>query len=348
MDIYSFLNSSDIAAHCRKIGKVFTPVEMAVIIYHSRRPFLEQLEGYRQIVRDTPDMPLAGRPWFDACDSFHNYLHRLIDHEKAALERFLTPEKRKLYLPDVIRRDRWCEYEFGKHGVFSTLEQALSHMKSQWEPEEVDGFDVMAVTVDSGGSEDGRCQFDYDAIVQDLYTVESEDTLSCLDGFYINIPTPFKRGDIVVQCGRFGNREPFVLGGLPCWQKPELVEYHLQNGDNTDMMAWGYGQEDGMLHHTSAGHYYFDLSLYCGELTGGNRLLGYLSLNLKKSNENDDYSPLKLIYLCQKIEAEERLRRAQKMNDGEGFADKYYSEKVEEIRREALLRIGANSPNTKV
>lgn len=50
MDIYRFLNSPDIAAHCKKIGHVFEPIEMAVILYHSHRPFVERMGGHREII----------------------------------------------------------------------------------------------------------------------------------------------------------------------------------------------------------------------------------------------------------------------------------------------------------
>jgi len=32
MDIFSFIDSHDIADHCREINKVWTPFEMAIII----------------------------------------------------------------------------------------------------------------------------------------------------------------------------------------------------------------------------------------------------------------------------------------------------------------------------
>ena len=38
MNIYDYFHSNDIAEHCKKIGHVFSPLDMAVIIEKSDKP----------------------------------------------------------------------------------------------------------------------------------------------------------------------------------------------------------------------------------------------------------------------------------------------------------------------
>jgi len=56
MDIYSFIGSKDVAKHCRNIGHVFNPLEMAVIIGISGRPMAEVHVAWQELIDDYPDM----------------------------------------------------------------------------------------------------------------------------------------------------------------------------------------------------------------------------------------------------------------------------------------------------
>ena len=56
MDIYSFMISRDIAEHCRNIGHEFTPLEMAYIVYKSKRAMMEKHKAYKEIIDSAPDM----------------------------------------------------------------------------------------------------------------------------------------------------------------------------------------------------------------------------------------------------------------------------------------------------
>lgn len=49
MDIYSFINSKDIEAHCRKIGYHFNPLESAYLIWQSAKHSIEEKhKAYRE------------------------------------------------------------------------------------------------------------------------------------------------------------------------------------------------------------------------------------------------------------------------------------------------------------
>ena len=61
MDIYSFLNSKDIAEHCRRLQKTWTPLQMALIISRSVRPVPDKHRAWRELISDCTDIPVPFR-----------------------------------------------------------------------------------------------------------------------------------------------------------------------------------------------------------------------------------------------------------------------------------------------
>lgn len=57
LDIYNYINSRDVAKHCREINKVWTPFEMAVLISRSNRPISEKHSAWCGLMNEYPDMP---------------------------------------------------------------------------------------------------------------------------------------------------------------------------------------------------------------------------------------------------------------------------------------------------
>jgi len=81
-NIYKFLRSSDIAEHCEKIGHVFSPLDMAIIIQLSNRTINEKHDAWKTIISDYPDMPIHKSINFKAKDSLHAFLKELIQYEE--------------------------------------------------------------------------------------------------------------------------------------------------------------------------------------------------------------------------------------------------------------------------
>ena len=57
MDIYSYINSCDVAQHCREINKVWTPFEMAVLISRSKHQISEKHTAWTELMNEYLDMP---------------------------------------------------------------------------------------------------------------------------------------------------------------------------------------------------------------------------------------------------------------------------------------------------
>ena len=91
MDIYSFLNSKDIAEHCRRLQKTWTPLQMALIISRSDRSVPDKHRAWRELISDYPDMPVPPLPECEITNGFeslHKMLLAQIDYEERGLRSF--------------------------------------------------------------------------------------------------------------------------------------------------------------------------------------------------------------------------------------------------------------------
>jgi hypothetical protein len=295
MDIYSYINSPDVAAYCRDIGKTWTPFEMAVIIGRSDRTLLDKLEGWREIISNYPDMATQKNMHFESHESLHKLLEELITYQERALILFKTPEPGAVYDYSVM----WYGSERRSQYVFSTFEKACADMRDSWQPDETPHFKVKKLLPDSQGIIQANTDYDGNVHSFDICHYESEemrkerfgginlDSNSLMmfeDLFYVDIPLPFKPGDILtIKYNQPGEDDPvFII-------KPYSEDYEKLRakflsgvfGDGTDMIEWGYFVSDGGVlygDHTGA----FDsFEYYREKLTGRYRLLHYVSLYIK-------------------------------------------------------------------
>jgi hypothetical protein len=101
MNIYDYIVSADVAAHCKKIGHVFNPLDMAVIVALSDKTAKEKHAAWRHIAGHYPDMPIHKSHCFKAQQSLHAYLEKLIAWEEKCLAHFYSPGQGVVYIPVV-------------------------------------------------------------------------------------------------------------------------------------------------------------------------------------------------------------------------------------------------------
>lgn len=245
MDIYSFINSPDISGYCQKIQKTWTPFEMAVIIGISKRSMAEKLTAWRELIKDYPDMPTPEGYHHKSYPSLHKKLKEAIAYEEVYAKR--AYEILKKTDPDNHK---------GK------VEACLD-------------YDGNLISIDVCASEELLKKWfpngDYRA------------NLLFRDDFYVIIPTPFKRGDILTIKNYVMGKEPiiFVLESID-YENPKAWERRLHyQGDRTDMTASGYFMYgDGVLTQELITPY-SDCEYYRGNLEGEDRLLQYVSWYLR-------------------------------------------------------------------
>jgi len=98
MNIYEYIPSLDVATHCEKIGHVFNPLEMAVLIEFSKKTLKEKITAWKALIADFPDMPILKNNGFKKeCESLHEYLKEYIAFKEKTAGTFLSPVTNEAY-----------------------------------------------------------------------------------------------------------------------------------------------------------------------------------------------------------------------------------------------------------
>jgi len=100
-----------------------------------------------------------------------------------------------------------------------------------------------------------------------------------LDSCYIDVPVPFKRGDLVEADRGFGDMGNVYVLKDTCKEYPRHNKL-IYRGDLMDMTANVYYERNGAV-NCDCMHFYPDLRYCRRELEGGTRMLKYLSLYLQ-------------------------------------------------------------------
>ena len=322
MDIYSFITSRDIAAHCREIKHTWNPFDMALIIGMSNRPMAEKHAAWRELIAYYPDMPTPEGLHHESYPSLHKKLAEAIAYDevywKNAFLLFKEPEPTAVYTYEVkwAYRNMACQVSPG--GVFSNYETAFTDIRNRYDKrDEVRIITITKQHLDNLYLDDTddsyvlenqdlgeiKAEFDYDGTLLDIDVWASEDlrrqwfpdvnessSYMFTHDYYVILPTPFKRGDVLTYADDL--KKP--LRGVPYKEKPvfllDSINHHdpacLERrkqyyGDSTDMSASGYiVSKDGVLDYDSASRYDW-LEYYREKLDDENTLLHYVSLFLK-------------------------------------------------------------------
>ena len=246
MDIYNFIRSSDVATHCRNIGKTWNTCEMAVIIDRSNLTIAEKHAAWLELIEYYPDMPAITPNHHDVrFDSVHQMITERIDYDQRAIKWLKTPES-------------GAYYTYGPHtwgaDNFTTFEKALTELTENWfkEGKEYDPYFEESVNTKliSGWSQSGVPYIYIEKKFMDIDSNRGVSVLSDCDGniyqlwawaedeihakwfpnvtqnktgaglydfefadqFFIDIPIPFKRGDLLT-CAGHKKSDIFVLDG---------------------------------------------------------------------------------------------------------------------------------------
>lgn len=305
MDILSFVNSQAIKEHLKNIDYNFSSLETAWLIYSCNNiSFEEKKKAWLQLIECMPDCVVPSRMNCKGWDSLHEFLKqyiRIIDDEIAS---FLGDESigiyayRYSYLYSEDRR--WTEeydtvfpslekcigayqedvedldetYNPEKTGVirYRIRRQSLTETSSVFEIEFLGNGQVSEILRNSDRSEATG------DIINDSF-----------EGLWFDIPTPFKKGDIVwvptennkITWDCDGG---FVLLGLSSWTTSEFLK---ESGDNSDMNGYGYFVNDNGTVYREVMFSYMDLDYYTGPYKLNEKILPALSKFVKGDIEID-------------------------------------------------------------
>jgi len=285
VDIYDFFNSPDVADYCRSLGHSFNSVESAVMINKSNyRTLTEKHAAYRTIIAEYPDMEILDNLHNEPIESFHKSLEEAIIHDEFLLAEFLKPETGTVYQVKITYSGRSSSYWGNYEELFTSYEDAVTEIKKAHElesEEEVPSTISSHIKKNYIGSRDylyaevsptGEVIRLYADCMpsRELYNKQI-DTSNFLDSFYINVPVPFKPGDLVEDLS--GDFRGF-MGSVYVLRN---ISNEQPGSDTSDTVAWVYYEADGSI-ECECMHFYPDLQYCRKELDGEARILEYVSL----------------------------------------------------------------------
>ncbi len=272
LDVYAFFNSEDVKDHCRKLNCIFTGRETAYIIWSSNRHTLHQkISAWEELLQTFPDEQHADFT-NQNCSGLHQFLRNYIDR----LRRFLTEFEsnngqnvysyKKLY---EVAPDRYLDESV----LFSSYETCIATAAEEAvENHGIRAFLVQKRTIKDSCSE--RVEIPSICLTSQVQPMQigvvpycgGEDLLVPPFGFYgmwVDIPTPFKRGDIVCGIDAWGQKcGPVVVDTIPTSGE----DYIDMCADVFELDFWGRVCR-------SEDYCPFSFEYYRGPLVGQDRLL---------------------------------------------------------------------------
>lgn len=297
MDIYSFINSKDIEAHCRKIKHEFTPIESAYLIWQSAKYSVEEKhKAYRELIDTTENQNITRQGLHDDRQYYlHDFLKQYMGIENKLLDIFYDGSEATAYSALVY----WNGGAYDREsGLYATFGDCISAWRDDWDEEdgivktyvykrwlrskENSNEKWIRTQLIPGGEKISKIHTG-----GDILTEEEMNLFSLFETFWIYVPVPFQKGDIVYapwSQGMFcpSDYMPGVLEHI-CYQGREVewIEHERQHADYSDMTAWCYFLvDDGRIYYECM-HDYLSLEYYPKELTGKERVFQPISSYMK-------------------------------------------------------------------
>ncbi len=301
MDIYNLINSKAISEHCRKIQHQFNTEELAVLIYRNKRMSIdEKISAYQELISDYEDMEVIERINCKHYDSVKDMIKGEIQRLGTLREKLEKQESNVIYTYNSFW-DNGYHIIKGKdeyRDVYTNFKEVKDLIN-----EDIKGDDNNELLSFRITKRPLIKEKEYEIVAEYLITKNKElkmvniydfkgDWLD-ISNICLNIPTPFKKGDLLVSNSKtpFGegyvlnyDKYPFVLHWLCTWRDNFQQILDKGNHDSSDMQGTGYYISDNeiILEHN---HDYDSWEYYEGELKGTERILkGISSLIQNKIN----------------------------------------------------------------
>ena len=310
MDFIRFINSRDIRDHLKKTGYTFRGPEAAYAVYRSRETTLkEKFDAWTHMIETMPDCYISS-PFIGYKGGFHDFLRSYMDLKRTTMDRFCSNDGGiyAVYSWDYFMGRLFSSYD----NLFDWLRGYLAKYDDEEERAMVrERIKVKKLYIDD--REDRPREINIRINEQmEIMSAEEEplngrnlDIDTVFDEMAVKIPTPFSRGDIVIEKG---TEKPFVLDYLKIWEEKELLENGFNWSDfpikyiatrrqkgkkrknclnSGYMVAYGYehspNQDIPAMWYDDffAATNYLDLEFYRGEMTGKNRFLQVVSAFVK-------------------------------------------------------------------
>lgn len=283
MDILQFINSNAIRNHLKKINYQFYTLEAAWLIYHSyNHSVYEKFDAYAQLMQEYPDCRVKERLHTPAQDSLFKYLKNYINEYKKAIYEFEAPGS--VYSIEVKHFDR--ETDYAVKTMFTNLDAVRKQCKIENDdenPGDIKNFVISKYIPESEKS--GLCVPQQMVLKGDdlkpiYFNFQNDVGYNLLGDLCLDIPMPFKKGDIVWD--KYYKFTPVVFLSI-CYENISNEDYIRlkKTGDETDMTYEYYCMIDSDTISRDIDYNYMDLEYYPYELTDKHKALLLISRFLK-------------------------------------------------------------------
>ena len=302
MNEYSLINSKAIREHCKKIGHKFNTEELAVLIYRNKTMSIdEKIGAYKELINDYPDMPVIERINCKHYDSVKDMIQGEIERLESEIKVLLKDEEDVVYSYTFFYDTRYRSFKEGKneyrdvYKTFNEIQELIDQDIIDDEEKEIVRFVVSKRNVSKYNKYLIKAEYILDnkrkLKMVNIYNCNFVGECQDIGNICLNIPTPFKKGDLLIANSYTPsferhtlsyNRFPFVLENLCTWNSNFQKLLDKGNYDYSDMQGAGYLiSKAGSLYGDNVFDY--DSWEYCDrELQGNERLLKGVS-NLMKN-----------------------------------------------------------------
>ena len=300
-DIYDLINSKAIGDYCREIGHKFNTEELAVLVYRNKKmDIFEKISKYQDLIDNYPDMEVLERLNCKHYDSVKTMIKKEIDRITVLYQDFIG-EKDCIYGWSDWNKNGYSNYEIDNaKRTYREIENEITNLINEYN--DIDYFSITkkffdgpeVIFRDKEKKIVANCRV-IKKIPKIIEIMENGEEMSDFEGIFINIPVPFKKGDILISdnCIPYKNLVNdekdciFVLDSLTIWDERIKDIDFTRNLDMIDMMGNGYYLvDDGnnfVLDHISD---YDSFEYFEGELEENNRILKLISSFLKGKIDN--------------------------------------------------------------
>ena len=290
-DDYNLINSRAIADYCRSIKHKFNTEELAVLVYRNQNMSIEEkINKYNDLIKNYPDMEVIERINCEHYDSVKTMIKKEIQRLKILNKKIKQNDENCIYT--------WTEFNKStqKYECSDDIEHACRTYKDVFKDiqdyiKEYD--DTISFRITKKYFDKRKENIFADFIVENkkvklVDIVESNKEFLDIDQIFLNIPTPFKKGDILISNSpimrSYGDdNDVFVLEYLCTWRKNLSMYLADGNYDSSDMIGYGYFfiNDDTTEFVRDHKWNYDSFEYYDGDLTGRNRILKDISSFIK-------------------------------------------------------------------
>ena len=289
-DDYNLINSRTIGDYCSKIKYNFNTEELAVLVYRNKKMSIdEKISKYKELIEHYPDMEVIERINCRYYDSVKIMIQNEINRLKDLQIKLASKNKACIYTWIEYNKST-MEYDYRSNikntkKTFAEVYKDVSNYIEKYN--DTISFKIMRKNLCK--KEDSITAFYTvkNKKIKLVNIVEDKDEFLDIDNIFLNIPTPFKKGDILISNNesdgyeKFG--EIFVLDYLCTWKEKLNELLKKGNYDSSDMVGYGYYlYRDSTKFVRDSKRNYDSFEYYKGEFTGNNRILKSISSFIKE------------------------------------------------------------------